>query len=97
MNRTKKYLPTSLRRTIISKNKTSKRDFHFVACSKAIRVFNRFTGDCLGNVYFNGEEFYFSGQLMKNIRHLDHKEYFLVQDIISDFLRGCLFASEVRK
>lgn len=73
MNRTKKYLPTSFRRTVISKNKSSRRDLHFVACRKAIRVFNRFTGDCLGNVYFNGEGFYFSGQLNKSIRHLDYK------------------------
>lgn len=97
MNRTKKYLPTSFRRTLISKNKSSRRDLHFVACSKAIRVFNRFTGDCLGNVYFNGEEFYFSGQLMKSISHLGHNQYFQVQDIIMEFLRECMFVSGLRK
>ena len=97
MNRSKKYLPTSFRRTVISKNKSSRRDLHFVACSKAIKVFNRFTGDCLGNVYFNGEEFYFSGQLNKSIRHLDYKKYFQVQDIITDFLYECKLVSGLRK
>ena len=97
MDRTKKYLPTSFRRTLISKNKSSRRDLHFVACSKAIRVFNRFTGDCLGNVYFNGEEFYFSGQLNKSIRHLGHDKYFRVQDIITDFLYECKLASGLSK
>ena len=97
MNRTKKYLPTSFRRTLISKNNSSRRDLHFVACRKAIRVFNRFTGDCLGNVYFNGEEFYFSGQLMKSISYLGHNQYFQVQDIIMEFLRECMFVSGLRK
>lgn len=97
MNRTKKYLPTSFRRTLISKNKSSKRDLHFVACRKAIKVFNRFTGDCLGNVYFNGEEFYFSGQLLKSISHLGHKQYFQVQNIIIEFLSECMFVSGLWK
>ena len=97
MNRTKKYLPTSFRRTLISKNKFSRRDLHFVACSKAIRVFNRFTGDCLGNVYFNGEEFYFSGQLNKSIRHSGHGKYFQLQDIITDFLYECKLVSGLSK
>lgn len=103
MKRVRKPIPVSLRRLITERNRTnlgkSKSkvlDFSFSACTKAVRVHNRWTGECLGNAYFNGEEFYFSQQMMKYISRVGHEDYFEVQNVISGFLNDCLFVGSFR-
>ena len=103
MQRIKKPLPVSLRRIIIERDRTQRSlakrrslDFHFSACSRAVRVHNRWTGECLGNAYFNGEEFYFSQQMMKYINRVGHEDYYEVQNAISGFLNDCLLVGGFR-
>lgn len=103
MQRIRKPLPVSLRRLIIQRNRNQRSlakrkvlDFSFSACSRAVRVHNRWTGECLGNAYFNGEEFYFSQQMMKYINRVGHENYFEVQNAISGFLNDCLFVGGFR-
>lgn len=103
MQRIRKPLPVSLRRLIIQRNRNQRSlakrkvlDFSFSACSRAVRVHNRWTGECLGNAYFNGEEFYFSQQMMKYINRVGHENYFEVQNVISGFLNDCLFVGGFR-
>ena len=98
MKRVRKPLPVSLRRLITERNRNMRSkhrsratDFHFSACTRAVKVFNRWSGDCLGNAYYNGEEFYFSQQMLKSINRVDYENYFKVQDTISKFLNDCLF------
>lgn len=103
MQRIKKPLPVSLRRIIIERDRNQRSlakrrslDFHFSACSRAVRVHNRWTGECLGNAYFNGEEFYFSQQMMKYINRVGHEDYYEVQNAISGFLNDCLLIGGFR-
>lgn len=103
MKRIRKPLPVSLRRLIIERNRNQRSlakrrslDFHFSACTRAVRVHNRWTGECIGNAYFNGEEFYFSQQMMKYINRVGHEDYFEVQNAISGFLNDCLFVGGFR-
>lgn len=98
MQRIRKPLPVSLKRIIIERNRThldksqSKAlDFSFSACTRAVKVHNRWTGEYLGNAYFTGDDFYFSQQMMKSIGRVGHKNYFKVQETISMFLNNCLF------
>lgn len=98
MQRIRKPLPLSLRRIIIERDRnqrskaTSKvTDFHFSACTKAVRIHNRWTGECLGNAYFNGEEFYFSQEVLNYLNRVSPENYYEVQNIISRFLNDCLF------
>ena len=103
MQKIRKPLPVSLRRIIIERDRNQRSmatsralDFHFSACTKAVRVHNRWTGECVGNAYFNGEEFYFSQQMMKYINRVGHENYFKVQDALSGFLNDCLFVGGFR-
>ena len=103
MQRTRKPIPVSLRRLITERNRTnlgkSKSkvlDFSFSACTKAVRVHNRWTGECLGNAYFTGDDFYFSRQMMKSIGRVGHEDYFKVHETISMFLNDCLFVGGFR-
>lgn len=103
MQRVRKPIPVSLRRLITERNRTnlgkSKSkvlDFSFSACTKAVRVHNRWTGEYIGNAYFNGEEFYFSQQMRKYISRVGHEDYFEVQNAISGFLTDCLLMGGFR-
>lgn len=103
MQRIRKPLPVSLRRIIIERDRNQRSlakrrslDFHFSACTRAVRVHNRWTGECLGNAYFNGEEFYFSQQMMKYINRVGHEDYYEVQNAISGFLNDCLLVGGFR-
>lgn len=103
MQRTRKPIPVSLRRLITERNRTnlgkSKSkvlDFSFSACTKAVRVHNRWTGECLGNAYFTGDDFYFSRQMMKSIGRVGHEDYFKVHETISMFLNDCLLVGGFR-
>ena len=98
MQRIRKPLPVSLRRLITERNRTNlgksqskALDFSFSACTKAVRVHNRWTGECLGNAYFTGDDFYFSQQMMNSIGRVGHENYFKVHETISMFLNDCLF------
>ena len=103
MQRIRKPLPVSLRRIIIERDRNQRSlakrrslDFHFSACTRAVRVHNRWTGECLGNAYFNGEEFYFSQQMMKYINRVGHEDYLEVQNAVSGFLNDCLLIGGFR-
>ena len=103
MQRIRKPLPVSLRRIIIERDRVQRRkhksrvlDFHFSACNRAVRVHNLWTGECLGNAYFNGKEFYFSQQMMKYINRVGHENYFEVQNVLSGFLNDCLFVGGLK-
>lgn len=103
MQKIRKPLPVSLKCIIIERNRNQRSlakrrslDFHFSACTKAVRVHNRWTGECLGNAYFNGKKFYFSQQMMKYINRVGHEDYYEVQNAISGFLNDCLFVGGFR-
>ena len=103
MQRVRKPLPVSLKRIIIERGRNQRSlakrrslDFHFSACTRAVRVHNRWTGECLGDAYFNGEEFYFSQQMMNYISRVGHEDYYEVQNAISGFLNDCLFVGGFR-
>lgn len=92
MKRVRKPLPVSLRRVIIQRNKASKRDFHLVACTKAVKVIHRWSG-----VYL-GKEFYFSRGLANTISSkFNYHSYLEFERNLSDFLSDCLFASGVNR
>ncbi len=98
MKRVRKPLPVSLRRVIIQRGKTSKRDFHLVACTKAVKVIHRWSGVYLGNAYFNGKEFYFSRGLANTISSkFNYHSYLEFERNLSEFLSDCLFASGVNR
>lgn len=103
MQRIRKPLPVSLRRLITERDrnqrslaKSRSSDFSFSACTRAVRVHNRWTGEFLGNAYFTGDDFYFSQQMMKSIGRVGHEKYFKVHETISMFLNGCLFVGGFR-
>lgn len=103
MQRIRKPLPVSLRRIIIERDRNQRSlakrrslDFHFSARTRAVRVHNRWTGEYIGNAYFNGEEFYFSQQMRKYISRVGHEDYFEVQNAISGFLTDCLLMGGFR-
>ena len=103
MQKIRKPLPVSLRRIIIERDRNQRSlakrrslDFHFSACTRAVRVHNRWTGECIGNAYFNGEEFYFSQQMMNYINGVSHENYLEVQNAISGFLNDCLLVGGFR-
>lgn len=103
MQRVRKPIPVSLRRLITERNRTNlgkskskALDFSFSACTKAVRVHNRWTGECLGNAYFTGDDFYFSQQMMNYINGVSHENYLEVQNAISGFLNGCLLVGGFR-
>lgn len=98
MQRIRKPLPVSLRRLITERNRTHLKkakskaiDFSFSAYTRSVRVHNRWTGECLGNAYFTGDDFYFSQQMMNSIGRVGHENYFKVHETISMFLNDCLF------
>lgn len=98
MKRVRKPLPVSLRRVIIQRDKTSKRDFHLSACTRAVKVFHRWSGNYLGNAYFNGKEFYFSRGLANTISSkFNYHSYLEFERNLSDFLSDCLFSSGVNR
>ena len=103
MQRIRKPLPVSLRRLITERDRNQRSlaksrvlDFSFSACTRAVRVHNRWTGECLGNAYFNGEEFYFSQQMINYVNRVGHEDYLEVQNAISGFLNDCLFVGGFR-
>ena len=98
MQKIRKPLPVSLRRIIIERDRNQRSkatsrllDFSFSACTKAVRVHNRWSGECLGNAYFNGEDFYFSQEMLNYLYRVSPENYFKVQNVLSRFLNGCLF------
>lgn len=101
MKRIRKPLPVSLKRIIIERDRNQRslakrRSLDFSACTRAVRVHNRWTGECIGNAYFNGEEFYFSQQMMNYINGVSHENYLEVQNAISGFLNDCLLVGGFR-
>ena len=97
MKRVRKPLPVSLRRVIIQRDRTSKRDFHLAACTKAVKVFHRWSGRYLGNAYFNGNEFYLSRGLTNSLSKFSYHTYLELERNLLDFLSDCLFASGVNR
>lgn len=89
MKRVRKTLPVSLRRLII-KHRGRARDLYFIAGAKAIMVRNRHTGVFLGNVYYNGTEFYFSKQLINYRNELGYKDFFKFEHLVLRTLNECL-------
>ena len=91
MRKVRKFLPTSLRKAIITKNenKSGNDGLTFIACSKAVKVYLRGQG-YLGNAYFDGDGFYFSAQLMKSLFGLPYPQSSQTMGYISWFLGGIL-------
>lgn len=91
MRKVRKPLPTSLRKAIITnnENKSGNDGLNFITCSKAVKVYRRDKG-FLGNAYFNGNNFYFSAQLMKSLFGLPYPQSSQTMGYISWFLGGIL-------
>ena len=89
MKRVRKPLPVSLRRLII-KHRDKARDVYFIAGNKAVMVRNRHTGELLGNVYYNGTEFYFSKQLINYEGKLGYPSYLKFRKLVLRPLEECL-------
>lgn len=89
MKRVRKPLPVSLRRLIIQ-HSTRASDLYFVAGTKAVMVRNRHTGEYLGNVYYNGVEFYFSRQLIHYKNKLGYPDFLKFQNLVLRPLEECL-------
>lgn len=89
MKRVRKPLPVSLRRLIIQ-HRDRARDLYFIAGAKAVMVRNRHTGELLGNVYYNGTEFYFSRQLINYRNELGYKDFFKFEKLVLRPLEECL-------
>lgn len=89
MKRVRKLLPVSLRRLIIQ-HRTRVKDLYFVVGAKAVMVRNRHTGEYLGNVYYNGTEFYFSRQLLHYRDSLGYPDFLKFQNLVLRPLEECL-------
>ena len=89
MKKARKPLPASLRRLLIQ-HRTRARDLYFIAGTKAVMVRNRHTGELLGNVYFNGAEFYFSRQLIHYRDSLGYPDFIKFQNLVLRPLEECL-------
>lgn len=89
MKRVRKPLPVSLRRLIIQHSSRA-RDLYFIAGTKAVMVRNRHTGELLGNVYYNGTEFYFSKQLINFAGNLGYPSYLNFRKLVLKPLEECL-------
>lgn len=89
MNKTKKPLPTSLKRIVRERAKKQRGYHKFLVGNKAIMVGDSRKG-YLGNIYFNGEKFFFSQQLLKNIRSLSYHESLALSEMLQRFSAYCL-------
>lgn len=89
MRKVRRPLPTSLRKAIIKRNKDFSNGVIFITCSKAVKVYRRDKG-FLGNAYFNGNNFYFSAQLMRSLFGLPYPQSSQTMGYISWFLGGIL-------
>ena len=89
MKKVRKPLPVSLRRLIIQ-HRNKARDLYFIPGTKAVMVRNRYTGEYLGNVYYNGVEFYFSRQLISYRDKLGYKGFLKFQSLVLRPLEECL-------
>ena len=88
MRKVRRPLPTSLRKAIIKRNKDFSNGVIFITCSKAVKVIVETR--ILGNAYFNGNNFYFSAQLMKSLFGLPYPQSSQTMGYISWFLGGIL-------
>lgn len=89
MKQVRKPLPVSLRCLIIQ-HRDRVRDLYFIAGTKAVRVHNRHTGEYLGNVYYNGTDFYFSRQLIHYRDKLGYPDFLKFQNLVLRPLEECL-------
>ena len=89
MNRTKKPLPTSLKRIVRERAKKQKGYHKFVVGNKAIMVGDSRRG-YIGNIYFNGERFFFSQQLLKNIWKLPYEAALALHGMLLRFSSYCI-------
>lgn len=89
MNKTKKPLPTSLKKIVRGRAEKQKGYHQFVVGNKAIMVGVRKRG-YIGNIYFNGKEFFFSQQLLKNIWSLSYHESLALFEMLQRFSTYCL-------
>lgn len=72
MDKVRKTLPVSLKRSITERNRNKGAyPYHVEACNKAIRVYDYRTAKFIGNAYFMGKGIYFSRHLERNIRRLN--------------------------
>lgn len=90
MKRVRKPLPVSLRRAIIARNRNHRGHLKFVACTKAVMIGNPRNGGYLGSAYYDGNEFYFSRQLLNNLLKYGYNEYFELKKDATYFLEACL-------
>lgn len=89
MNKTKKPLPTSLKK-IVRERAEKQNGYHkFVVGNKAIMVGDSRKG-YIGNIYFNGEKFFFSQQLLKNIWSSSYHESLALFEMLQRFSAYCL-------
>lgn len=93
MKKARKPLPASLRRLLIQ-HRTRARDLYFVVGTKAVMVRNRHTGELLGNVYYNGTEFYFSRQLIHYRDKLGYPDFLKFQNLVLRPLEECLILGD---
>lgn len=89
INKTKKPLPTSLKKIVRERAKKQNGYHKFVVGNKAIMVGDSRKG-YIGNIYFNGEKFFFSQQLLKNIWSLSYHESLALFEMLSRFSSYCL-------
>lgn len=89
MNKTKKPLPTSLKRIVRERSEKQKGYHKFVVGNKAIMVGDSRRG-YIGNIYFNGEKFFFSRQLLNNIWKLPYREALALHDMLLRFSSYCM-------
>ena len=89
MNKTKKPLPTSLKRVIRERAKKQNGYHKFVVGNKAIMVGDPRRG-YIGNIYFSGTDLFFSQQLLKNIWSLSYHEASALYDMLRRFSSYCM-------
>lgn len=89
MNKTKKPLPTSLKKIVRERSKNQKGYHRFIVGTKAIMVSDTRKG-YLGNIYFNGVGLFFSQQLLKNTWSLSAQESTALYDMLQRFSHRCL-------
>ena len=88
-NKTKKPLPTSLKKIVRERAKKQNGYHKFVVGNKAIMVGDSRKG-YIGNIYFNGRELFFSQQLLKSIWKLSYEEALALHDMLLRFSTYCL-------
>lgn len=89
MNKTKKPLPTSLKKIVRGRVEKQRGYHQFVVGNKAIMVGDRRRG-YIGNIYFNGIDLFFSQQLLKNIWSLSYHEASALYDMLRRFSSYCM-------